>query len=91
MHRDSSGIDSELSFEQQVALHALETDVLCLFPNPYTHLNLKYSFIKLEKVEVNYKGVHSGLFTLISHHKSILSRGEITDSAERTIECADKN
>ncbi len=41
MHRDSSGIDSELSFEQQVALHASETDVLRLFPNPYTHLNLK--------------------------------------------------
>ncbi len=41
MHRDSSGIDSELSVEQQVALHALETAELCLFPNPYTHLNLK--------------------------------------------------
>ncbi len=41
MHRDSSGIDSELSFEQQMALHALETAVLCSFPNPYTHLNLK--------------------------------------------------
>ncbi len=36
-----SGIDSELSFEQQVALHASETAVLCLFPNPYTHSNLK--------------------------------------------------
>ncbi len=33
---------------------------------------------------MNYKGVLSGLFTLISHHKSILIRGEITDSAERT-------
>ncbi len=41
MHRDSSGIDSELSFEQQMVLHALESAVLCLFPNPYTHLNLK--------------------------------------------------
>ncbi len=41
MHRDSSGIDSELSFEQQMARRALETAVLCLFPNPYTHLNLK--------------------------------------------------
>ncbi len=41
MHRDSSGIDSELSVEQQMALHALETAELCLFPNPYTHLNLK--------------------------------------------------
>ncbi len=40
MHRDSSGIDSETSFEHQMALHALETAVLCLFPNPYTHLNL---------------------------------------------------
>ncbi len=34
-------LESELSFEQQMALHALETAVLCLFPNPYTHLNLK--------------------------------------------------
>ncbi len=41
MHRDSSGIDSELSFEQQKVLHVLETAVLCLFPNPYTYLNLK--------------------------------------------------
>ncbi len=40
MHRYSSGIDSELNFEQKMALHALETAVLCLFPNPYTHLNL---------------------------------------------------
>ncbi len=32
MHRDSSGIDSELRFEQQMALHASETAVLCLFP-----------------------------------------------------------
>ncbi len=56
-----SQVDSELSFEQQMALHALETAVLCLFPNPYTHLNLKQSFIKFEKVEANYKGVHSGL------------------------------
>ncbi len=38
---DSSGVDSELSLEQQVALHASETAVLRLFPNPYTHLNLK--------------------------------------------------
>ncbi len=35
-----SRVDSEVSFEQQVALHALETAVLCLFPNPYTHSNL---------------------------------------------------
>ncbi len=41
MYRDSSGIDSEPSFEQQMALHALETAVRCLFPNPYTHLKLK--------------------------------------------------
>ncbi len=66
MHRDSSGIDSELSFEHQMALHALETAVLCLFPNPYTHLTLKYSFINLEKVEVNYKGVHSVYINLAS-------------------------
>ncbi len=26
----------EFSFEQQVALHASGTAVLCLFPNPYT-------------------------------------------------------
>ncbi len=36
-----SRVDSELSFEQQMVLHALESAVLCLFPNPYTHLNLK--------------------------------------------------
>ncbi len=36
-----SRIDSELSFEQQMVLHALESAVLCLFPNPYMHLNLK--------------------------------------------------
>ncbi len=34
-------LDSEVSFEQQVALHASETDVLCSFTNPYTHSNLK--------------------------------------------------
>ncbi len=36
-----SGVDSEVSCEQQVALHASETAVLCSFPNPYTHSNLK--------------------------------------------------
>ncbi len=36
-----SGVDSELSFEQQMALHASETAVLCSFPNPYTHSNLQ--------------------------------------------------
>ncbi len=41
MLRGSSGINSELSFEQQMALYALETAVLCFFPNPYIYLNLK--------------------------------------------------
>ncbi len=42
----------------------------------HTHRKRIYgSFIKFEKVEANYKGVHSGLFSLILHHKSILSRG----------------
>ncbi len=36
-----SGVDSEVSFEQQVALHASETAELCSSPNPYTHVNLK--------------------------------------------------
>ncbi len=85
-----------------MALHALESAILCLFPNPYTHtLEPKIIIHKISKVEVNYKGVHSGLFTLISHHKSILSQGEITvsvgctnalqHSSSRAFECADKN
>ncbi len=36
-----SRVNSELSFEHQMALHTLETAVLCVFSNPYTHLNLK--------------------------------------------------
>ncbi len=42
-----SRVDSELSFEQQMALHALETAALCLFPNPYTHLEPKIIIHKI--------------------------------------------
>ncbi len=62
----------EFSFEQQVALHASGTAVLCLFPNPYT-LEPKTIMHNMCK-----NCVHS---TLLSSHKRILSRGEINLSA----------
>ncbi len=43
-----SRVDSELSFEQQMALLALETALLGLFPN---NLNLTYLFIKCKRLK----------------------------------------
>ncbi len=81
MHRDSSGIDSEFSF-----------GAAC-FRNSRTLLVSKSLHILEPKIIIHKFGKgwsdlqessQWAVFTLISHHKSILSRGEITDSAEHT-------
>ncbi len=100
MHGDSSGIDSELSFEHGAACFRNRRTLL-VSKSLHT-LEPKIIIYKIRKGWSELQGCSQwAVFTLISCHKSILSRGEITDSAERTsalqrssssaFECVDKN
>ncbi len=90
-----SRVDSELNFEQQMALHALETDVLCLFSNPDTPYTVIDKMRKGLKQRCSQWAVHlscviKAFWAELKLHDSAEHASVLWHSSSRAFECVCK-